>query len=237
MNRQKEHANHNLEVNRVFDQVSKRYDLMNDLMSLGTHRILKRIFCESTSVHEGDDVLDVAGGTGDIAKLLVESVGDTGSVTVLDVNERMTVEGRDRLIEAGYAEVQFVVANVEAMPLPDHSYDCISMAFGIRNVADKQAALAECYRVLKAQGRLSILEFAHPTSPGLNSAFHSYRRLWPLLGSAVVGDTKPYEYLVSSIDTHTTQDELKALVEYAGFHYSQYDNLLGGIVAIHTGVK
>ena len=224
-------------VAAVFDQVSSRYDLMNDLMSIGTHRILKRVFCESLGLRKGHRVLDVAGGTGDIARLICPIVSSEGSVTVLDSNESMVRVGRDRLIEKGFAEVPFVVADALAIPFDNSSFDCITMAFGIRNVVDKEQALAECRRVLKPGGRVAILEFSKPASRELDALFSIYRRTWPITGQIVVGSSEPYRYLVESIDQHPSQEAMLLLLEAAGFKNPSFDNLLGGIVAIHQGVR
>lgn len=224
-------------VAEVFDTVAHRYDLMNDLMSLGTHRVLKRIFCDSIGLRPGHHVLDIAGGTGDISRLMARIVEPTGSITMLDVNESMLRLGRDRLIDGGYADVTFVLGNAEAMPLPDESFDAITIAFGIRNVARKETALLECRRVLKPGGRLAILEFSTPKSRRLNALFRVYRRTWPITGLFVVGSAQPYEYLVTSIDQHPTQEAMMSLLEVAGFKDLKFEDLLGGIVAIHQGTR
>lgn len=224
-------------VTEVFDTVAHRYDLMNDLMSLGTHRILKRIFCDSIGLRPGSSVLDIAGGTGDISRLISRIVEPTGSVTLLDVNESMLRIGRDRLIDEGRAEVQFVLGDAEAMPISDQSFDTVTIAFGIRNITQKEKALHECYRVLKPGGRLAILEFSKPTSRRLDALYRIYRRTWPLAGLFVVGNAQPYEYLVKSIDAHPVQEAMLLLLEVAGFKDLKFENLLGGIVAIHQGTR
>lgn len=225
------------EVTEVFDSVAHRYDLMNDLMSLGTHRILKRIFCDSIGLRPGYSVLDIAGGTGDISRLISRIVEPTGSVMMLDVNETMLRIGRDRLIDKGRAEVQCVLGDAEAVPISDKSFDAVTVAFGIRNIAQKESALRECYRVLKPGGRLAILEFSKPKSRRLDALYRIYRRAWPLAGLFVVGNAQPYQYLVESIDEHPAQEAMLLLLEVAGFKNLKFENLLGGIVAIHQGTR
>ena len=224
-------------VSDVFSTVAERYDIMNDVMSLGTHRLLKRVFCDSTGIRRGYQVLDVAGGTGDIAKLLADVVRPTGNIVVLDVNESMVNVGRDRLINAGRAEVQFVVGEAESIPLPDVSFDAITMAFGLRNMTDKEQVLKECHRVLKPGGRLSILEFSKPKSRRLSRAFDTYQRFWPIAGHFIAGSSGPYRYLVESIEQHPTQEALLMLLEVAGFKNLKFENLFGGIVAIHQASR
>lgn len=224
-------------VLEVFDTVAHRYDLMNDLMSLGTHRVLKRIFCDSIGLRPGQRVLDIAGGTGDVACLISRIVEPTGKVTMLDVNESMLRLGRDRLIDQGCAGVQIVLGDAEFIPIPDESFDTVTVAFGLRNFARKENALLECYRVLKPGGRLAILEFSKPKSRRLNALYRIYRRSWPLAGLFVVGNAQPYEYLVKSIDEHPTQEAMLLLLEVAGFKGLKFENLLGGIVAIHQGTR
>lgn len=224
-------------VNEVFDVASPRYDLMNDIMSFGTHRFLKSIFRESTGVHPGNNVLDVAGGTGDISLLLAPVVGSEGSITILDINESMLRQGRDRLLDAGFASVNYILANAESMPISDESYDCITIAFGIRNMSHMDVALAECWRVLRAGGRLSVLEFSHPKIDSLRVLFNIYRQTWPVIGQFVVGDSHPYRYLVESIDRHPSAEAMDMFLESAGFRACIHHSLLGGIVTIHRGVK
>lgn len=221
----------------VFDQVASRYDLMNDLMSFGSHRLLKRVFCDSVGLRRGHKLLDVAGGTGDIAKLLAPIVGPEGQVTILDVNESMVRAGRDRLLDRGLAAVNFVVADAEQIPMNDQSFDAITIAFGIRNVTHKEKALIECHRVLKLNGRLAILEFSKPQSRRLDALFSVFRRTWPIAGHFVVGSPEPYKYLVESIDQHPNQEAMLHLLEAAGFKGLKFENLLGGIVAIHQGTR
>lgn len=224
-------------VKRVFDTVSTRYDLMNDLMSLGSHRFLKQVFLESTGIHRGHHVLDIAGGTGDIARLIAGRVGPEGSLTVLDMSEAMTKFGRNRQINAGYAATQFVLADAQSIPCRSETFDCVTIGFGIRNMDRIDQALTECHRVLKPGGQLSVLEFSQPELPQLNVLFDLYRRTWPIVGSLVVGDPLPYQYLVESIDRHPTQHAMQMLFEASDFKQCNYNNLLGGIVAIHTGKR
>ena len=224
-------------VNEVFDVASPRYDLMNDIMSFGTHRFLKSIFRESTGVHPGNNVLDVAGGTGDISQLLAPVVGSQGSITILDINESMLRQGRDRLLDAGFASVNYILADAESMPISDESYDCITIAFGIRNMSHMDVALAECWRVLRVGGRLSVLEFSHPKIDSLRVLFNIYRQTWPVIGQFVVGDSNPYRYLVESIDRHPSAEAMDMFLESAGFRACVHHSLLGGIVTIHRGVK
>lgn len=224
-------------VSEVFDTVAHRYDLMNDLMSMGTHRVLKRIFCDSIGLRPGHHVLDIAGGTGDISRLITRIVEPAGTVTMLDANESMLRLGRDRLIDRGRAEVGFVMGNAETIPFSNESFDTVTIAFGIRNIARKETALLECHRVLKPGGRLAILEFSTPKSRRLNAMFRVYRRTWPITGLFVVGSAQPYEYLVTSIDQHPTQEAMLSLLEVAGFKDLKFEDLLGGIVAIHQGTR
>ena len=224
-------------VKEVFDTVSPRYDLMNDIMSLGTHRLLKHIFRESTGVHPGSKVLDVAGGTADISLLLAPVVGPTGSITILDINESMLQRGRNRLLDAGFAKVTYILADAESMPIADETYDCVTMAFGIRNMNHMDIALTECWRVLRPGGRLSVLEFSHPESDSLRFLFNIYRQTWPVMGQFIVGDSHPYRYLVESIDRHPSAHAMDTCLESAGYRACIHHSLLGGIVTIHRGIK
>lgn len=224
-------------VKQVFDRVAHRYDLMNDIMSFGTHRFLKQIFRESTGVRSGSNVLDVAGGTADISLLLAPVVGPTGNITVLDINEQMLQRGRDRLLDHGYASVTYILADAEAMPIADETFDCITVAFGIRNVTHMDNALSECWRVLKPDGRLSVLEFSHPEIDSLRFLFNIYRQSWPVVGQLIVGDSEPYRYLVESIDRHPSAQAMDMFLESAGFRACAHHRLLGGIVTIHRGIK
>ena len=224
-------------VKQVFDTVVDRYDLMNDLMSLGSHRILKRVLVESCGIRSDSTVVDIAAGTGDIARLIAARVGSEGRVVMFDINETMLQLGRDKTIDSGYPHVTCVVGDAEALPFGDNTVDVITMGFGLRNMSDKETALRECHRVLKTGGRLVVLEFSTPSSRRLTKAFSVYRRLWPFLGQFVVGEASPYSYLVESIDRHPTQQALVMMFEAAGFRQVKYDNLLGGVVAMHQGIR
>ncbi|HZP64694.1 MAG TPA: bifunctional demethylmenaquinone methyltransferase/2-methoxy-6-polyprenyl-1,4-benzoquinol methylase UbiE [Rudaea sp.] len=226
-------------VGRVFTSVAARYDLMNDLMSLGIHRLWKRWFVETSGVRAGDAVLDLAGGTGDIAALLLPRVGREGSVVLGDINAAMLRTGRDRLLDRGFVgNLHYAQLNAEALPFPDASFDAVTIAFGLRNVTDKTRALAEMQRVLKPGGRALILEFSTVRSEFLKPLydFHSFEVL-PRLGAAIAGDAESYRYLAESIRRHPDQQTLKAMMETAGFSAVDVRNLSAGIVAIHRGYK
>ena len=224
-------------VHEVFRTVASRYDAMNDLMSLGSHRLMKRIALEYTGLREGCMALDVAGGTGDVAKIMKCVVGNDGQVVLFDINEDMLRVGRDRLLDAGLAAIEPVVGDAEKMPFPNDSFHALTVCFGLRNMTDKDQALAEMHRVLKPAGRMVVLDFSKPERTWLSDSFALYRRLWPLLGHFVVGESQPYSYLIESIENHPTQPVLKQMIEDAGFREVYYENLLGGIVAIHGGLK
>ena len=226
-------------VGEVFSSVADNYDLMNDLMSLGVHRVWKRYFVATAQVRRGDRVLDLAGGTGDIALLLHGRVGDTGSVVLGDINGAMLRTGRDRMTDKGrVAGLEYVQCNAEKLPFPDASFDLVTIAFGLRNVTDKEAALREMHRVLKVGGQARVLEFSEVTAPWFKPVydFHSFNIL-PRLGKLFANDADSYQYLAESIRKHPPQDELKAMMAAAGFARCDYKNLTGGIVAIHTGYK
>ncbi|MBB5014813.1 bifunctional demethylmenaquinone methyltransferase/2-methoxy-6-polyprenyl-1,4-benzoquinol methylase UbiE [Rehaibacterium terrae] len=226
-------------VGQVFSSVARSYDLMNDLMSFGIHRLWKRYFVATAGVRRGDRVLDLAGGTGDIAALLHERVGDTGEVVLGDINGDMLRVGRDRLTDRGLVRgLHYVQLNAEALPFPDGHFDTVTIAFGLRNVTDKQAALGEMQRVLKVGGRALVLEFSEVRPAWFRPIydFHSFQVL-PRLGRLFAGDADSYRYLAESIRRHPPQDALKAMMERAGFSRCGYRNLSGGIVAIHSGCK
>ena len=224
-------------VNSVFDAVANRYDLMNDLMSLGTHRFLKRMTVEMSGVSEGARVLDLAGGTGDVSSLYAPIVGHSGVVVLTDPNGEMLGVGRDRLLDAGAADVAFCQGYGEALPFADDTFDCATISFGLRNFTDKVAGLDELLRVLRPTGVLLVLEFSHPQNPLMQSAATLYQTLWPIMGRAVVGDAAPYQYLVDSIAKHPKPEALKLMIEDAGFVDVSFHRLLGGVAAIHRGVK
>jgi demethylmenaquinone methyltransferase / 2-methoxy-6-polyprenyl-1,4-benzoquinol methylase len=226
-------------VGQVFSSVARQYDLMNDLMSLGIHRVWKRYFVGTSGVKRGDRVLDLAGGTGDIAALLHERVGDAGSVVLGDINAAMLSVGRDRLTDRGLVRgLEYVQLNAEALPFPDASFDLVTIAFGLRNVTEKANALREMHRVLKVGGRALVLEFSQVKPEWFRPVydFHSFKVL-PRLGQLFANDADSYQYLAESIRKHPPQDELKAMMETAGFARCEYRNLSAGIVAIHSGYK
>lgn len=224
-------------VGGVFERVAERYDVMNDIMSLGSHRLFKRMTLEMSGVQPGMRVLDLAGGTGDLSALFAEAVTDSGGVVLTDINPAMMRVGRDRLLDQGLAQVAFCQASAEALPFADAGFDCVVIGFGLRNFTDKETALREIYRVLASGGVLLVLEFSKPESPLLESAYAVFQSLWPGIGKLVVGDAGSYQYLVESIRVHPTQKALKLMIEDAGFAQVEYHNLAGGIAAIHRGVK
>lgn len=226
-------------VAAVFRSVAKKYDVMNDLMSLGWHRAWKKFTLELSHVHAGQRVLDVAGGTGDLTKAFSRRVGAEGQVVLLDINEAMLHVGRDRLIDDDCIEnVQLVQADAEALPFDDDQFDCITIAFGLRNVTCKENALNAFYRVLKPGGQLLILEFSQPILKPLRALYDRYSfSVLPKLGEWIARDAASYQYLVESIRRHPNQDALKALIQDAGFEQCDYHNLSGGIVALHRAWK
>jgi len=224
-------------VRSVFDSVAGKYDLMNDLMSAGLHRLWKRFALSQTGLRPGQRALDVASGTGDLAAGLARQVGSAGLAVLTDINREMLSRGRDRLLDKGIAgNVAFVIANAEQLPFPDRSFDCVTIAFGLRNVTDKGAALRSMRRVLRAGGRLLVLEFSQPRSTGLKPLYDAYSfRLLPVLGRLVTGDEASYRYLAESIRMHPDQAALAAMMSEAGFEDCRWHNLAGGIVALHLG--
>ena len=226
-------------VRGVFDSVADNYDLMNDLMSGGAHRLWKRFTLSITGLRPGQAALDVAGGTGDIALGLAKQVGPGGLVVLTDINAAMLAHGRDRLIDAGHLRgVECVQANAEQLPFADGSFHCVTIAFGLRNVTDKDAALREMHRVLRVGGQARVLEFSAVTADWFKPIydFHSFKVL-PKLGSLFAGDAGSYQYLAESIRKHPPQAQLKSMMETAGFARCSYKNLSAGIVAIHTGYR
>ncbi len=224
-------------VGQVFSSVAHKYDLMNDLMSFGIHRLWKRYFVGTSGVKRGDRVLDLAGGTGDIAALLQDRVGDSGSVVLGDINGEMLRVGRDRLTNRGLVRrLEYTQVNAEALPFPDQSFDLVTIAFGLRNVTDKQRALSEMHRVLKIGGRALVLEFSEVRNETLRKVYdlHSFHVL-PRLGQLFAGDADSYQYLAESIRKHPPQESLRSMMQEAGFARCDYRNLTGGIVAIHSG--
>jgi len=226
-------------VGQVFDSVASRYDLMNDVMSFGIHRLWKRFTIDQAGVRPGNRVLDVAGGTGDLSAAFARQVGPQGSVTVADINAAMLDVGRARLADRGLAgNIEFVQADAESLPFPDNHFDCITIAFGLRNVTRQDCALASMYRVLKPGGRLLVLEFSKPVLPGLGAVYDTYSfNVLPKLGKLIANDETSYRYLVESIRKHPDQETLKGMMEAAGYERVHYFNLSGGIVALHKGYK
>ncbi len=226
-------------VRAVFDSVVERYDLMNDLMSAGAHRLWKRYTLAIANLHAGQRALDVAGGTGDLAAGLARQVGPGGLVVLTDINAAMLARGRDRLIDAGNAgNLIFVQANAERLPFADGAFDCITIGFGLRNVTDKAAALNSMRRVLKPGGQLIILEFSQPQVAALKPLYDAYSfRVLPALGRWVAGDEASYRYLAESIRMHPDQEKLLSMMREAGLEGCRYQNLSGGIVAVHRGYR
>ena len=226
-------------VRRVFESVAERYDLMNDLMSFGVHRYWKRFALNQTGLRPGQAALDVAGGSGDLARGLAEQVGESGCVLLTDINAAMLATGRRRLVDAGFAgNLRYLQADAERLPFADASFHCVTIGFGLRNVTRKEQALASMYRVLKPGGRLLVLEFSHPTAPRLKSLYDSYSfHVLPWLGKNVAQDEASYRYLAESIRMHPDQETLKGMLQSAGFERCDYFNLTGGIVALHRGHK
>lgn len=223
----------------VFHSVAAKYDVMNDLMSLGIHRLWKRYTVEMSGIRRGQRVLDLAGGTGDLAMKFSRIVGAEGQVVLADINSSMLEVGRQRLIDAGVVgNVEYAQVNAECLPFPDNHFDLITIAFGLRNVTDKDKALASMYRVLKPGGRLLVLEFSKPTVPGLSPVYDLYSfTMLPMMGRLVTGDSESYRYLAESIRMHPNQETLKGMMEAVGFERVEYFNLTGGIVALHRGFK
>lgn len=226
-------------VRHVFESVAERYDLMNDLMSFGAHRLWKRFALSQTGLKKGQRALDVAGGSGDLARGLAAQVGETGCVLLTDINAAMLEQGRRRLVDAGWSStVKYLQADAERLPFAADAVDCITIGFGLRNVTRKEVALASMYRVLKPGGRLLVLEFSKPVAPGLKPLYDAFSfRVLPWLGRRVARDEASYRYLAESIRMHPDQETLKGMMQAAGFERCDYFNLSGGIVALHRGYK
>jgi demethylmenaquinone methyltransferase/2-methoxy-6-polyprenyl-1,4-benzoquinol methylase len=225
-------------VKEVFDSVATNYDLMNDLMSMGIHRLWKRFMLSQTGLKIGMKALDVAGGTGDIAALLREQVGESGLVVMTDINPSMLKEGRSRLLDRGKLKnIQVIQCDAESLPFDDDHFDCVTIAFGLRNVTVKENALKSMFRVLKPGGRMLILEFSEPNEM-ISPAYDLYSfNILPTLGEWVANDRESYQYLAESIRVHPDQKKLEQMILSAGFDRAEYQNLTGGIVALHIGYK
>lgn len=226
-------------VSEVFHSVAPKYDLMNDVMSLGLHRLWKRQLIQEAALRPGETVLDVAAGTGDLTKLCAKAVGKTGTVIATDINETMLKIGRDKLIDAGLlSNIEYVQSDAEQLPFQDHYFDRIIIAFGLRNIADKSAALHSLYRVLKPGGKLLLLEFSHPQNDVMKRLYDFYSfHVIPAFGEVIAHDRTSYQYLVESIRMHPDQETLKTMLSTTGFEDVEYNNLNGGIVALHKGYK
>ncbi|MBS3803459.1 MAG: bifunctional demethylmenaquinone methyltransferase/2-methoxy-6-polyprenyl-1,4-benzoquinol methylase UbiE [Oleiphilaceae bacterium] len=227
------------QVADVFHSVAGKYDLMNDLMSMGVHRLWKRFTIESSGVRRGHRVLDIAGGTGDLTMKFSDLVGPEGQVVLADINASMLEVGRGRLLDRGYAgNIEYVQADAEHLPFPDNSFNAVSIAFGLRNVTDKDQALRDMTRVLKPGGKLLILEFSKPANAVLSKAYDLYSfNALPFIGQLVAGDASSYRYLAESIRMHPDQNTLKAMMENAGLVNCKYHDMTGGVVALHLGIK
>ncbi len=225
-------------VKDVFDAVASRYDLMNDLMSGGLHRLWKRFTIEQAAVHRGQTVLDLAGGTGDLARVFARRVGQSGQVVLADINASMLQEGRRRLVDAGVAgNLSIAQVDAEALPFATDSFDAVTMAFGLRNVTDKDAALRSIYRILKPGAKLLVLEFSKPAE-FVRPIYDTYSfKVLPLLGQYVANDAESYQYLAESIRMHPDQDTLLGMMQDAGFERCRFHNLAMGVVALHVGYK
>ncbi|MDN3652386.1 bifunctional demethylmenaquinone methyltransferase/2-methoxy-6-polyprenyl-1,4-benzoquinol methylase UbiE [Thalassotalea ponticola] len=223
----------------VFHSVAKQYDVMNDLMSLGIHRLWKRFTIDASGVRPGNQILDLAGGTGDLTAKFSKLTGPTGKVILADINSSMLQVGRDKLRDRGVVgNVDYVQANAEALPFDDNTFDIVTIAFGLRNVTNKDKALASIYRVLKPGGRLLVLEFSKPEQELLSKAYDFYSfNILPKMGELVAKDGDSYQYLAESIRMHPDQETLKQMMGDAGFEQTSYHNLTGGIVALHKGYK
>ncbi|TXH70548.1 MAG: bifunctional demethylmenaquinone methyltransferase/2-methoxy-6-polyprenyl-1,4-benzoquinol methylase UbiE [Thiothrix sp.] len=223
----------------VFHSVADKYDVMNDVMSFGVHRLWKRLTIDAAGAKQGSKILDLAGGTGDLASKFARIVGQTGKVVLSDINASMLENGRKRLTDLGIAgNIEYVQANAECLPFADNSFDIVTMAFGLRNVTDKDAALRSIFRILKPSGRLLVLEFSKPVLPGLAPIYDQYSfKFLPMMGKVIANDAESYRYLAESIRMHPDQETLKQMMSTAGFERVSYTNMTGGIVALHKGFK
>ncbi|EAS62914.1 bifunctional demethylmenaquinone methyltransferase/2-methoxy-6-polyprenyl-1,4-benzoquinol methylase UbiE [Photobacterium angustum] len=226
-------------VAEVFHSVAAKYDIMNDLMSMGIHRVWKRFTIDCSGVRKGQRVLDLGGGTGDLTAKFSRIVGETGQVILADINNSMLNVGRSKLRDSGIVgNVGYVQANAEELPFPDNYFDCITISFCLRNVTDKDKALRSMYRVLKPGGRLLVLEFSKPLLEPLSKVYDAYSfHLLPKMGEIIANDAESYRYLAESIRMHPDQETLKGMMDEAGFDQTSYYNLTGGIVALHRGYK
>ena len=225
-------------VGHVFRSVANRYDLMNDIISLGTHRLIKRFAIELSALRPGHKVLDLAGGTGDFSLRFSSIVEDEGQVVLADINEAMLDVGRDRITDANKIHnVQFAQVNAEELPFADKTFDCICIAYGLRNITNKDAALKSMERVLKPGGRILVLEFSKPKNRFIGKAYESFSSLWPAAGKLITGNANSYRYLVESIRMHPDQETLLEMMKSAGLINCKYHDVLNGICAIHLGFK
>lgn len=226
-------------VAEVFHSVADKYDVMNDVMSFGVHRLWKRLTIDAAGAKQGSQVLDLAGGTGDLASKFARIVGKSGKVVLSDINASMLENGRKRLTDQGIAgNIEYVQANAECLPFADNTFDIITIAFGLRNVTNKDAALRSMFRVIKPGGRLLVLEFSKPVLPGLAPLYDQYSfKLLPMMGKLIANDADSYRYLAESIRMHPDQATLQGMMEAAGFERVTYTNMTGGIVALHKGFK
>ena len=225
-------------VGNVFDTVSENYDLMNDLMSFGIHRLWQKVTIETSGLREDFVVLDLAGGTGDMVKLMREKISERGTLILSDINQSMLMEGRDRLINEGIEGIHAAQIDAQFLPFQDNTFDLITIAFGLRNVTDKEKALKAILKALKPGGKLVILEFSRPQNEAFREIYDLFSfEVIPKIGALIAQTEESYRYLAESIRMHPTQDELKAMMEASGFTKCKFDNLTNGVVAIHSGQK
>lgn len=225
-------------VANVFHSVAKNYDIMNDIMSLGSHRLIKKFTVQLNALRSGQTVLDLAGGTGDFSLQFSPIVGSKGQVVLADINESMLRVGRERIIDKGNLDnISYTLADAEKLPFAENSFDCICIAYGLRNVTNKDAALRSMYETIKVGGRVVVLEFSKPRNQLVSKAYDLYSKLWPVAGKIVSGDSESYQYLVESIRMHPDQETLKTMFLDAGFQRCEYHDVMDGICAIHIGYK